>query len=296
MKKFFSILLILISIILLSGCVKNTNSMTIDKDKNMTYEVEVLVSTLISDEVSANIDTSKYESNGFKVTNVNFSKSGDTPEYSGIKLKKTYKNIDDYSSDAVDRVNLKELLENEDIVNLFVHKKSFLKDIYTAKFSIMLSDEDNILKKEEVTNNEETEDESETETSENLDESSMEDLNKISELTNDIELKYVVNLPYSCTSSNADEKSNLNRTLTWNLSYDGTTHNIDYTFNIYNIKNMIIVSSLVLIVIVGCIIGFIVVKKKLSSRNTLIFKEGELEEDNNNQSLTPESNNNINQN
>ena len=268
MKKLKIALLTIISILLLSGCVKNSTSMTINKDKSMDLEVELLVSTIYSDELSSKIDTKKYENDGYKVTNVNLSDDGNTPNYSGIKLKKTFKNIDDYSGSSVNRVDLKEVILNNKEGLFFVREKCFLKDTYTANFMIKLSEEDNIIEKKEpevVENN--------TLTTESEFESSLDEEEEIVDLSGEMEYKIIVNLPYSSSDSNADDKSDLNRVHTWNLKSDGSVKNIDYTFNVYNITNIILFVSGCLVVIIGVIVAFIIIKKKRSSREMLIHTD-----------------------
>ena len=280
MKKIVGLFLVIASVFLLSGCVKNNNTMTINKDKSMDLEVELLVSTLLSDELSSKIDLSKYEVNGYKVTSVNYSDNGNTPNYSGVKLKKSFKNIDDYSYKNLDRVDLKSMIMDEDVSKLFVRKKCFLKDTYTAKFEIKIDETDNILNNTEITvetettktetTNDETTQVTETKTTE-IDAGEL--TNKIANLSGEMDMNFIVNLPFSSNSSNADEKSDSDRTLTWKLSTDGTVKNIDFSFNIYNTTNIIIITSICFAVIIGVIVAFIIIKKKRSSRDTLIYTD-----------------------
>ena len=204
MKKIVGLFLVIASVFLLSGCVKNNNTMTINKDKSMDLEVELLVSTLLSDELSSKIDLSKYEVNGYKVTSVNYSDNGNTPNYSGVKLKKSFKNIDDYSYKNLDRVDLKSMIMDEDVSKLFVRKKCFLNDTYTAKFEIKIDETDNILNNTEITvetettktetTNDETTQVTETKTTE-IDAGEL--TNKIANLSGEMDMNFTVNLPFS---------------------------------------------------------------------------------------------------
>ena len=88
-------------------------------------------------------------------------------------------------------------------------------------------------------------------------------------------LNLVINLPYEVDSSNADNLTNGNKTLTWNLKpavFDGKDLSVQAKFKIYHEKTiigLIIVGSILLIVaIILLVLGFV---KKNSNKQSVFF-------------------------
>ena len=112
MKRFKQLVILLVCVLLLSGCVKEHYSMNINKDKSMTFEVEMLLSdTLLQnsgEDTNSELTESatEYEKKGFTVT----PKKEDG--YSGYTLTKRFKNIDDLSKKETDD----EYIEGEDFL------------------------------------------------------------------------------------------------------------------------------------------------------------------------------------
>ncbi len=107
-----------------------------------------------------------------------------------------------------------------------------------------------------------------------------------------IDLKYIVNLPYKAVSSNATEKSNDDKTLTWDLTSLKENDNVKFEFYIYNTTNILIGSGIIVVIIV--IIILLIVKSKKSKKDKI--EPINNTETNNNvqtQSQNTETNNNI---
>ena len=88
-------------------------------------------------------------------------------------------------------------------------------------------------------------------------------------------LNLVINLPYEVDSSNADNLTNGNKTLTWNLkpaAFDGKDLSVQAKFKIYHEKTiigLIVVGSILLIVaIILLVLGFV---KKNSNKQSVFF-------------------------
>ena len=259
-KKF---LIVFIIILLLSGCVKSKNTMSINKDKSMTLETEILISDKIN-EINPNIlNKEEFEKSGLDVKDV--SKNG----YTGYVLSKKISNIDDVSKNHNEEVELNNIYESADKNhNLFSVTKNFFKDTYSAKYKFNKSEYDNYL---DILDIEDNNDEfSEDENLEYI-ENDMSELNEIANLALEEELTFVVNLPYSSISDNATSKSNGNKTLTWNLS-SFENEEIYFSFPILNVMHIILVFGGILLFIVILIIILIVIKSKRNSSPTLIYK------------------------
>lgn len=197
MKRIKSFLVILI-ILLLSGCVKFDLTMGLNADKSITI---TLIEAVQKDYYTDDGDKTKrsYEELGFKVTQY------EDDIYKGYKLSKKYDSIDQISSSNCSQVEITQLL-NMDLDNLVLFKSDKNNDIttYTADFIYNLA--------VEKTENTETD---------------------YTEYTETMSFKYTITLPSNSKiiSENADEKTNNGYTLTWNIKY-GELKNIDFIFTI----------------------------------------------------------------
>lgn len=293
MKKFKQIILVLICIILLSGCAKEHITMTINKNKSINFEMEMLLSDKLKDTEEGQNNFSQLkdqlstlEKKGFTVTPK--TKDG----YSGYLVTRNIDSIDDLANNKGNPVSLSEISTlYENLLKSFKVKKGFLYNTYTSSFfyeysedvynasneSTIIPDNENTNDTENnVINNEETtllEPANElvptTEAVATDDTTS----NETNTLFNEMELTYVVNLPYKVDSNNAGKVSDNGKTLTWNIISNGKT-SIEYSFPIYNLTNIIIcgVGALVLIVIIIVIIKSLT-KKKEETKETLIHTD-----------------------
>ena len=80
-----------------------------------------------------------------------------------------------------------------------------------------------------------------------------------------MDLKYIVNLPYKAVSSNATQKSNEDKTLTWDLTTLKENENIKFEFYIYNITNILIGVGVIVVVLI--IVILLIVKSKKSKKD-----------------------------
>lgn len=256
MKRVF---LLFIFIILLSGCVKSHNTMTINKDGSVSLESEILISDKLKELNDSILSSDDFKNFDVKLEEV--SKNG----YSGYKFSKEFNNIDDISKNHNEEVKLDKLYESgSKNNNLFSMTKGFFKNTYSAKYTYNKNDyndyEDTSLEEETVLEEE------------NIDETDMSELNDIANLATESELTFTVNLPYASHDNNATSKSNGNKTLTWNL----ITHDneeIYFKFSIYNIGNIILVCIISLVLVIILISLIIFIKNKKTSESTLIYKE-----------------------
>lgn len=283
MKRVKQFIVILLSILLLSGCVKEDINMTINKDKSMTLEVQALISDSLSGDVSSQLvnKAKELEKRGYTVTQVN--ESG----YRGYKITKEFKNIDDFSKNNGEEIILGDILEEDfDMSKLFKIEKGFLKDTYTAHFKAKIGDNNYNVN---INNNDLDEDENDevedTDTTEGIETSNDEvpvtealtksnnNLDSINEenVNNEISFKYTVKLPYAAEDNNASEKSADKRVLTWVYTGD-TGGEIKYTFSFYNLKTIIIIGGSCLLVLIVLVI-IICKKKKKASGETLIHTD-----------------------
>ena len=305
MKKLRSLVLLLVCVFMLSGCIKSRTSMTIDSSKNVKYEVELLVSDALSDgstESSEALDAAEYEKLGFKVTPIKDN------GYSGYKITKDLGNLDSLANNNGEEVSIADILDNEkfDTTKLFKVEKGFLKNTYTANFKyvvdssgIDMGDDENTTTNETNTTTEEdntllpTDDTVQTTETTDTEEGllpaeetvptteALEDETDDSALGGDyaallseIEISFTVNLPVKAKTNNAGSVLNDGKTLVWKPSYTATTPTeINFSFEMYNMTNLLIVGGGALAVIVILIIVIAASKKKKASNETLIHKD-----------------------
>lgn len=278
MKK---IIAILICLLLMSGCVKNTNTMTINKDKSMTYEVELLLSDSLTKTIEDYVNVEELKERNFEVNNSKYE------GYNGINISKHYKSIDDLSTDTSNEKVMSNFLDKEfDEKEMFKRDSSFFKDTYVAKFKFKI---DKSQYNEEVNTKIETPKvetkpvDNATNTENNIgtgvelkpsnnlsnDEDDMSVLGENSKLYSEMEFLFKLNLPYKFVSSNATEESADGKLLTWKLNDNGDTA-ISFTFYILNWTHIFIVGGIGLVVLVGLIVAVIILVKKKSNQATLI--------------------------
>ena len=267
MKRFKSLIVILMFVFLLGGCVKSRTVMSINSDKSMDYDTEFLISNTLQQQPATIIDANKIEAEGFKVTSVKEN------NYSGFKVTKSFGNIDKMSTTEDTKVIISDFLDDGfDYTKVFKVKKGLFKNTYTADF----------IYKAETDTTEGTDTEDLTETDDLTETTNLEDAIDIDDdsfdlsalsLMSEMEFKYKVNLPNAALSNNASDVTNDGKTLSWNLSTSGDSE-IKFSFSLLNITNIIIVCACgvgLLILIILVIV--IVCKKKKASKETLIHKE-----------------------
>ncbi len=271
MKKTKYVIL-MCSLVLLSGCVKSNTTMVINKDKSMSLSSEILISDKVNDDKNKLIikdEKDKLQKKGIIIENVESSNG-----YSGFSVTKKYDNIDKISSEEYKEINISNFLSDDfDDSVLFQVKKGMFKNVYTANYKFEV-DEDSFSNVDDNTNSDETviEDPNIIVDDTNATTNNSTDLIK---LTSEMEFKYIVKLPYKVLESNSIVKSDNDKTLEWNLNSNSTIM-INYSFELYNMNNIymavgICIGCIVLLIILIIIKNKIVQRKrdKISSRPIL---------------------------
>ena len=196
MKK-QKLLIILILVILISGCVKYDLQMQVNTDKSFNF---VLIDAMLNEyagmETQDQTTADEYKAKGFEVENYSDN------EYTGLKLTKKYNSIDEVSSSNCGTVELKNIIEQEGDMILFKSQKNNTLTTYTADFTYDLT----------------------------VKEGSNEDYSAYSE---QMYFGYTITLPTNSKiiSNNADKVSEDGYTLTWEMEY-GQKKDIDFVFTI----------------------------------------------------------------
>ena len=112
MKKLIKAIVLLFVFVMLTGCVTSTTKVTVTKTKNVTISIYMLTDDTKNIDVSKEFDTVSLVNRGFAIEKV--SQEG----YSGVKISKNYKNIDDLSS-----------LEDVNIVKITTYKAGGIASI-----------------------------------------------------------------------------------------------------------------------------------------------------------------------
>ena len=258
MKKIRNLVILLVTTLLLSGCVKCNFKMDIKKDKSMDYNITYALDTSVFGDKKA---FSEEELNHFKELGYKVSEYSDG-NMKGYTLTFSVDNIDDLSSTEDIEFNLSSVKSNKSN-KMFKIKKGFLKNKYTAKFSFDSSEsglQSNSTLNSNNTDNEtklDTEKETELEDPEktdDLDLTTTEDDNTLdtnedySKMMDYMDLSFSVTLPYKALSNNATTVKNDGKELEWNLS-SSDKKSIEFEFELdrFSIKPIIIV--------IGCILG-----------------------------------------
>ena len=269
MNKLNKLIILLVCLLLVSGCVKNTNTVTIDKNKKMTYETEILLSDELNSNVEELINKDVLKNRKFKISSSKYD------GYTGVTISKEFKNIDDLSTNKSKEIIMSDFL-NKDFKekDIFKREKGFFKDTYTAKFKYTLkeSDYENLLvKKEEPKTTSDSEvkpRENDLAPLENVEED-LSELNKKAKLESEIEVLFKLKIPYESLSNNATEISDDGKILTWKVDTNGDTA-ISFAFYLLNWTHIFIVGGIALVILIGLIIFIITLLKKKANKSTLI--------------------------
>ena len=248
MKKLIKAIVLIFVFIMLTGCVTSTTKMTITKDKKMTVSVYMLTDDKKNIDVSKELDVVSITNNGFTVDKV--SQDG----YSGLKISKSYENIDDKSSLQDVKITISDILRDGfDDSKYFKVQKSFFINTYTADFKYKLASEiyNYANKHEEI------------------------DTSKLHTYLDETKFKFVVELPYGQIQSNAGSVEG--NTLTWNLN-SSEDNNITFAFDVYNLLHIYIAAGAAIVVFLTIVI-FIAVKisKKKKEKRRLAKEKAEKE-------------------
>lgn len=241
MKKSFKVLCIMLVVFMMTGCMKFNMNMTINKDKSMDLALTVaLANSMMGDTNSAIMDNSQIqqmEDNGYKVEEYSDN------SMSGYTISTKIDNIDDVSTEEDTIFNINEIAEGKKLSDIFTVKKGFLKNTYTVKFG------------------DETSDASQNENVITYENELFEDDEEMSALLNSMDINFTINLPNKALSSNTTSTSNDGKTLIWEPSINAAaSENIEFEFELYNMKNIYITIGIAAIIII--IIIILIVKKR----------------------------------
>lgn len=267
MKKIFKILFSLILVISLTGCVKYNVNMEVKDDKSVT--LEVIYGMQISSDMMNGFENNSIEDNnsvdesystdedywidedystdedysagedvdvedykyleekGFKVEEFTEEKDGNT--ISGVKIIKTYSNIDDITKDKEVVVDFSKMFDAENKAS-FDDSQFFYKNgnKYVAHFVFDFSSNDG------------------------------EDYSSYSSM---FDMKYTIKLPQKSISNNATSVSEDGKELTWNLKY-GEKNDVEFEFSFANNLVFYIIGGIALVLIIVLVVIFVLKKKK----------------------------------
>jgi hypothetical protein len=236
MKGVIKSIFLIASLFLLSGCMKVEYKVGISDDKSVNIEVIYLMDTSALDEFSYTEqpqeeinkdDYKKLKEKGWKVED--YSETIEDKTYKGVKVSKSYPNIDDITTEVEKNILFTDLFNEEVAFNdsqLFSGKNG----TYKAKHSFDFSSEDG---------------------------------EDYSSYLNMFDLKYKLTLPTPAIKTNASIVSEDKKTLTWNFIM-GRVNEVEYEFflkEVYN-PNQLIISLGSLTVLSIMSIAALIVKNK----------------------------------
>ena len=266
MKKCFRLMIIMLSVFLLTGCMKVEFSIGIDKNGAMNFQIiEAFNKSMID---SSNVTESNFkelEKQGFYIQKY------EEEDMNGYKITKSYENINIFSKENEDFICDFNTFLNDGKGALFTVEKGFFKNKYSAKLNISSDNYDGGFGTIEG----ETEDYQydndysyDSENDFNFDDfDSSNDYPDYSQMMANMELDFVVNLPYKAVSNNATNVSNGGKTLTWDL-INHKAETLDFEFELYNMTNVYIVcGGILLVVIVLMILIFKSINNKTSNKS-----------------------------
>ena len=271
MKKIKYLFILLIPF-LVTGCVKVNGSMKIKMDKSMDYEViEAVDTSMMGEEDNSSSDNQLIDNEELE----DAKRKGFTVEdytednLKGFKISKHFKNIDIISTEDDVKTDISMDGDNQYI---FKVKKGFFKNTYTATLTSESSDQVNQYANENTTS-----------TDSSID---LEDNQQMYEsLASQMDLKFTVELPFKAKSNNATTTSKGGKKLEWDLLKHHD--DIQFTFVLYNIGNILAVFGIIIVGIIGIVIGYIKTKDNNKSNDTM---------NNSTPNNNPIDNNQINQN
>ena len=264
MKNVKKILLILIGVLLLSGCTfKNTNNMSIDKEGKFDYSFTVtldkdtLTTIIQSENENAEITDEamlKYMDNmnypfleGLEKTTVS------DDEYIGYKYSYNVDHIDKLSDEKTNQVNLNFYSQTQKLKDLKLFKK--IDNKYQANFVFNLNNEEILTKSDDITPS----DDIATTTDDKI------DLNKINFIT-----EFSVTLPYKALTHNAESMTNEGKTLNWSIDVN-KNETIKFTFSLLHIELIKQIALIIGSVIILLALMLVIARKKKKKTKKIIY-------------------------
>ena len=264
MKSVKKILLILVGVLLLSGCTfKNTNNMSIDKEGKFDYSFTVtldkdtLTTIIQSENENAEITDEamlKYMDNmnypfleGLEKTTVS------DDEYIGYKYSYNVDHIDKLSDEKTNQVNLNFYSQTQKLKDLKLFKK--IDNKYQASFVFNLNNEEILTKSDDITPS----DDIATTTDDKF------DLNKINFIT-----EFSVTLPYKALTHNAESMTNEGKTLNWSIDVN-KNETVKFTFSLLHIELIKQIALIIGSVIILLALMLIIARKKKKKTKKIIY-------------------------
>lgn len=264
MKSVKKILLILVGVLLLSGCTfKNTNNMFIDKEGKFDYSFTVtldkdtLTTIIQSENENAEITDEamlKYMDNmnypfleGLEKTTVS------DDEYIGYKYSYNIDHIDKLSDEKTNQVNLNFYSQTQKLKDLKLFKK--IDNKYQANFVFNLNNEEILTKSDDITPS----DDIATTTDDKI------DLNKINFIT-----EFSVTLPYKALTHNAESMTNEGKTLNWSIDVN-KNETIKFTFSLLHIELIKQIALIIGSVIILLALMLVIARKKKKKTKKIIY-------------------------
>lgn len=264
MKNVKKILLILIGVLLLSGCTfKNTNNMSIDKEGKFDYSFTV---TLDKDTLTTIIQS---ENENAEITDEAMLKYMDNmnypfleelekttvsdDEYIGYKYSYNVDHIDKLSDEKTNQVNLNFYSQTQKLKDLKLFKK--IDNKYQANFVFNLNNEEILTKSDDITPS----DDIATTTDDKI------DLNKINFIT-----EFSVTLPYKALTHNAESMTNEGKTLNWSIDVN-KNETVKFTFSLLHIELIKQIALIIGSVIILLALMLIIARKKKKKTKKIIY-------------------------
>ena len=267
MRSFKKVFLILIGVLLLSGCTfKNTNNMTIDKDGKLNYSFTVTLDkdTLTTIIQSENEDAEITDEEMLKyMENINYpflegleKTTISDDEYIGYKYEYKVDHIDNVSSDNTNKINLNFYSQNEKLTDLKLFKKT--KNKYTANFIFNLNNEIVSTTSDDST----WSDDIATQT----DDTNEIDINKINFIT-----EFSITLPFKALHHNAETMTNNGKTLNWSIDVN-KNETVKFTFSLLHIELIKQIATIIGSIILLLTLMLVIARKKKKKTKKKIYK------------------------
>ncbi len=248
-RRIKTLILLLVVLIIPTGCMKVEGNIRINKDKSMNYSLVAAYDTSkIPEDQLTDIDVTEEEINEFKKSNITLEKY-EEDNYVGKRFSIKYESIDDISS-MVDIDGCVIDIQNKatDTIYCFKREKGFFQDTYKAKFLVNgFVNSGNTKQKEQMEN------------------SQLGNNEMASSMYDSIDVKFLVEVPFKVKSNNASSKDN--DLLTWDFKNENVQNleAMEFEFaipNTFNIIITIVVAVIFVLLIVGIIISKMINKNK----------------------------------
>ena len=239
-RRIKTLILLLVVLIIPTGCMKVEGNIRINKDKSMNYSLIAAYDTSkIPEDQLTDIDVTEEEINEFKKSNITLEKY-EEDNYVGKRFSIKYESIDDISS-MVDIDGCVIDIQNKatDTIYCFKREKGFFQDTYKAKFLVNgFVNSGNTKQKEQMESNQ------------------LENNTITSSMYDSMDVKFLVEVPFKVKSNNASSKDN--DLLTWDFKNENVQNleAMEFEFAIPNTFNIIItiVVAVIFVLLIACII------------------------------------------